>query len=334
VIALSALATTVWATGTAGAERAAPPPSWSIQRQFPVPEDSEAVIACSSAAQCVASEGNEELVTTNGGRSWKTRDLPSGVDYLGGISCPTATRCWAVGRGDVSHDDSDQMLATDDNGKRWTVETLPAGIFGVYGGISCPNASDCTALSILEDGADVGIVFTTNGGRTWSTGSDEMSGFSQGPQLSCPTPSVCWAADFSPDPHGQGTIAELVGAKGPQGTPPPSNYGGISCPDPSHCWAVTNAGAVVATKDGGRAWATESLPLETGPTGTITCPTISDCWAIGAAGNVAHTKDGGKTWSTERLPSDVAIIDITCPRVSLCWAVGAESDDAVILVRD
>jgi hypothetical protein len=37
------------------------------------------------------------VATLNGGDTWKVKKVPQGPDELAGITCPSATTCYAVG---------------------------------------------------------------------------------------------------------------------------------------------------------------------------------------------------------------------------------------------
>jgi photosystem II stability/assembly factor-like uncharacterized protein len=316
----------------AGAAKSPQVRSWSIQQRAVSTPSSGSVISCPSVSRCVASEGNTVLTTIDGGTTWKTSALPSGISNLGGISCPTTRKCWAVGLGGVAYDDTSEMMATSDGGRTWTTESLPVGTEGLWGAISCPDTSHCWALTLVSEANGTGEVFTTDGGKTWIAGRLDIYGNPSGRDISCSDRSSCWAADGSPSPHGEGTIVELAGKYDPTGTPPPANYNGISCPTASHCWAVTSGDTVIRTTDAGDTWTTANLPAETGPAEGIDCPTTLDCWAVGF-GVVVASHNGGSIWSNDTIPNGIdQIDDISCPTTSACWAVGYTSNDAVILV--
>jgi hypothetical protein len=109
---------------------------------------------------------NDIATTTDGGMTWTAEPLPASVPdpSFSGLSCPSATECWAAGSdtvpqkiGDVINGGSSVLLGTTDGGASWSAVsfTVPAGspnylgqeYLGI-GSISCPSSSVCMALGI------------------------------------------------------------------------------------------------------------------------------------------------------------------------------------------
>ncbi|HUC05777.1 MAG TPA: sialidase family protein [Acidimicrobiales bacterium] len=113
----------------------------------------------------------------------------------------------------------------------------------------------------------------------------------------------------------------------PAATGQPVSLGGgtlsaVSCAGSRHCWAVGLAGVgptptvVVATSDGGRTWAPQSLGAAAEPNLTdISCPVVTACMAVGSVGanpptgTVEVTRDGGRTWTAAAVPPGA--LDVT-----------------------
>jgi photosystem II stability/assembly factor-like uncharacterized protein len=82
-------------------------------------------MVCPGVSECFAVEQNSVLGTTDAGRTWS---IEKGVDdaFLTSISCPTITRCIAVGSVGAAdpgldvHPMSGLIVRTDDGGKTWT----------------------------------------------------------------------------------------------------------------------------------------------------------------------------------------------------------------------
>jgi hypothetical protein len=102
--------------------------------------------------------------TEDGGISWRPDPLPADVPQpmFNGLSCPTASQCWAAGSdavpeqvGKVYNGGSPMVLGTTDGGSTWSMVTFsaPTGApnydgqsYLSTGGIACPSAGVCVAL--------------------------------------------------------------------------------------------------------------------------------------------------------------------------------------------
>jgi photosystem II stability/assembly factor-like uncharacterized protein len=254
------------------------------------------------------------------------------------ISCPTTSRCLAVGVGGT---EGDQVIATTDGGSHWTSESVPPTTEGVNA-VSCATATYCMATTFVDEGNGWGLIRTVDGGVHWMAVHTTLAGGDA--KITCPARSACWVASQIPNPAYPGTIVEVTGRHGAATPPPAGNFYGISCPEASQCTAVGSLlapvgtpqeVAVVGTADGGSTWSSDALPASMSEPETIACATASDCWVGGIPGVIATT-DGGTTWQTEKVPSKVfSVDDISCPSPTACWAVGYTADvaDTVILFR-
>jgi photosystem II stability/assembly factor-like uncharacterized protein len=107
-------------------------------------------ITCVSNSACFAAGENASdtafvvLVTGNGGKSWKTKTLPSGIDVVGGIACASAKRCVVDGDITKSGKSNRVIFATTDGGSKWTKQRLPSGT-GTLQAVSCSPKSYCLA---------------------------------------------------------------------------------------------------------------------------------------------------------------------------------------------
>jgi photosystem II stability/assembly factor-like uncharacterized protein len=118
-------------------------------------------LSCASASDCLASffapaSSNKTtitsslLATADGGQSW-TPAPSSPRQFITGLSCPSASRCWASGI-DISHGPGQPARTegatsfTSNAGSTWQQSPLPAGTRAVVG-ISCPTASNCYAIA-------------------------------------------------------------------------------------------------------------------------------------------------------------------------------------------
>jgi photosystem II stability/assembly factor-like uncharacterized protein len=107
-------------------------------------------ITCVSSSACYAAGENASdtafvvLVTANGGKSWKTKTLPSGIDLVGGIACASAKRC--VVDGDITKNGKSNrvIFTTTNGGSKWTKPRLPTGT-GTLQAVWCSAKSYCLA---------------------------------------------------------------------------------------------------------------------------------------------------------------------------------------------
>jgi hypothetical protein len=119
-----------------------------------------------TTADCVAvlssnAAGDPILGTTDGGVTWHSEPVPSGVFELGGIDCASAEACVAVGE-----NGPDSVVTTDDGGADWTVGSLPSGQFSLAD-VACPSATECVAVG--GSSANVGeALVSDDGGASWT----------------------------------------------------------------------------------------------------------------------------------------------------------------------
>ena len=65
---------------------------------------------------------------------------PTGLTFIGSVSCLSATFCEAVGGGD------EDALAAAWNGTSWTTQTLAGTVSTAMNAVSCTTASSCEAV--------------------------------------------------------------------------------------------------------------------------------------------------------------------------------------------
>ncbi len=301
--------------------------TWTRQT---LPYGAVAEISCPTASDCYISGwswGSAAgtlfdwvAVTTNGGASWSTKDLPSSLQQSpASITCPTATTCYVV----LSYDHSsppEGVAVTTDSGATWTVKPLPSGYAGAA--IACPSATTCYATNVTNYLS--GLAVTTNEGSTWSV--ENYSFPASVNSLSCPTTSECYAS-------GGNWVAIITNAGSSVSYPQlPTGTGslmGITCPTLSSCYALEGfynnpQEGVLYTSDGGTSWALSLLP-GINAFSDIACPTVFNCYAVSTSlnGTIYMTADAGSTWTTASPPPGNAPLSaISCPAVSDCYAVG------------
>jgi len=108
-------------------------------------------VSCPSTRDCVVVDKSSRRVVPviwvrchrNGGTSWVTEKVPSGVAGLWTISCPSTKDCVAVG---VKRSSAPTVVATTNGGVTWVTEKVPSGVAGL-GTISCPSMKDCFVVA-------------------------------------------------------------------------------------------------------------------------------------------------------------------------------------------
>jgi hypothetical protein len=147
--------------------------------------------ACPSTSECFVTGTDRSYnafidVSTDGGMTWTSQTLPSGVtpDYLVSVTCPSISECF-VGGNDAS---GGVLLGTSDSGSIWTNETLPVSVYYVMS-ISCTSVSSCVAAAPTDSDSSV-ILTTTTAGNSW-TSVDKVKSWLN--DLTCPSLRTCFA---------------------------------------------------------------------------------------------------------------------------------------------
>ena len=132
---------------------------------------------------------------------WSITPMPSssGLASLAGVSCPTASRCVAVGT------TGRYALAEVSSGNAWTVTHSPyVGSSASLAGVSCVSATHCFAVGTFWDGHTGQPLAETWNGTTWSA-TPAPRAEAQGALLSvsCPSATRCVAVGETGDSGGE-----------------------------------------------------------------------------------------------------------------------------------
>jgi hypothetical protein len=272
---------------------------------------------------------------------------PKGISQLFAASCPTVTRCVAVGTatGSTSSNPIPGATSTVNDGASWSKGTLQGGPNRVLD-VSCATKKKCVGVGAAGSNPvayTAGVVVTSNGGVSWTgrllAGVDGILG-----SVSCPSTTRCVAVGSTFGSQGEGSLAFVSSDGGASWTPGtlPNGTGGlndVSCPSTNFCLAVGTsfpmsgaaAGPIDAiySKDGGSTWTTTTSP-GTGEVSAISCANSRVCVAVGSTTDISpgpsqslFTTDGGATWSPATLPSGIgSLLNVTCPSSRECIEVG------------
>ena len=288
---------------------------WRIQPS-PVPAGTVSAglsgVSCPSPRACTAVGEffstplrQQALAERWDGSTWRIQPVPSPSrqgSELFAVSCPSATRCFAVG--EYFTKSGSVALAETWNGTRWTVQPLPGAVGNTFLlGVSCTAPRACVAAGSY--GTEIW------NGTTWRfvpmatpTGGQALT--LDG--VSCTTASSCTAVGsyFSPV-GGPLTLAEAWNGTAwrVQATPNPMTQGrnqlnGVSCTSPRACTAVgvdaasdfAPPGGFVEAWDGTR-WRLQATPVPPGTVVTelftVSCPAPATCTAVGLNGGQSNT---------------------------------------------
>ncbi len=119
----------------------------------------------------------------------------------------------------------------------------------------------------------------------------------------------------------------------------------VGCLTASRCFAVGDAGTLLATTNGGRAWERETSPAGAAPLYRIACAPPASCYVIARPDTILVTHDAGAHWAAHALPVHVpglalagcvvgdasnpqgevscrlGLLDISCLSALTCYAV-------------
>jgi hypothetical protein len=124
-------------------------------------------------------------------------------DYLTGVTCASASECWAVGSYFDSDISGNYTLIEQWDGTSWSIATSPNPNTGSDGltGVTCASASDCWAVghTYPQTGNDYKTLIEHWDGTSWSiVGSPNT--FSRDDDylnaVTCASASDCWAVGW------------------------------------------------------------------------------------------------------------------------------------------
>ena len=233
-------------------------------------------VTCVSPSECwavgyyLADNAAQTLIERWDGTSWSIVSSPNTstteANVVLGVTCVSASECWAVGYYYGLDDLIDQTLIERWDGTSWTIVNSPNTNTqsNVLLGVTCGSASDCWAVG---DYAFTGSVLQTLIER-WNGISSEI--------VSSPDTSA--------------TQSNLL-------------YG-VTCGPASDCWAVgyyiveaaSNLNQTLIERWDGTSWTIVSSPNTSATQSNllygVTCGSTPDCWAVGYyynASSVAQT---------------------------------------------
>jgi hypothetical protein len=305
---------------------------WSIVAS-PVPKGTTDVqiiaVSCSSASDCFAVGDYsttsistplfslEPLVEHWNGTRWSIVTVPSPAGTLeatlNGVSCPSATSCFAVG--DYASRSTAGTLTERWNGAVWSIVATPV-----------TNGS------------------VTNGSVTSSARPNLISNFGTSPGLgdvSCTSETNCFAVGNA---FGRTLVEQwdgaswtIVGSQSPHGAAS-SELNAVSCAGPTDCSAVGDSftppgsGGLGGSQDAvaehfdGTSWTIAAQPVDSPFTvlADVSCPASTSCVAVGDS--ALAERWNGTSWSMMAFGAKTSqsdLVQVSCPSPTSCFAVGS-----------
>ena len=270
-------------------------------------------IACPDRHHCMAvgtADGNGALsatvlVTSDGGRIWRSMDAPAGSTDLSAVTCSTVGDCLVLASNGTAY----WSASTTDGGKVWQRNgTLPAGFSGPSA-VICPDTETCMTAGYVPGlpGRGTGaIAVTDDGGTTWAAAT-VPAGVGLLHSIACASTLYCLAVGTTST-----TLTDVA----------------------------EGHGEMLATTDGGNAWTAVTAPAGVDDAFGIACPSMSNCAAVGTewtsanspVGGVVTTTDAGGTWrapASRYVPAGLDAVD--CPTTTSCVAAGNDVLARVVL---
>ncbi len=241
--------------------------------------------------------------------------LPSGTATYDDATCPSDTRCYAVGVGD-GHG---VLTTSGDAGRTWSSSALPNTSGQTDFSISCPSAAVCYVAGTNYSGGTT-VLSTANSGASWSVGTVPTGQIIT--SIGCGSVSACVALGSNiPAREATSVLTTSDGGRTWVLRPSPTNgLVTVRCADTEHCWAAGDGAWFSA--DLGASWQDRSPPAGP-PCNTAICDVYysktidvefqshTDGWVVGGDqcggvqvtschGVAFHTTDLGATWSVSR----------------------------------
>src|SRR5215472_7236266 len=259
---------------------------------------------------------------------------PQRVPSLSGVSCPSASRCLAVGSIFGPAGTSPSSLIW--NGSSWRALSTPGG--ASLAAVSCATAIRCMAV-----GGHAALAWNGTRWRTLKPAPKPGRAITL-TGVSCKAASHCvavgfWGSRFTAG----GTVAEawngirwrLLSTPDPAGAVS-SSFAGVSCASAARCVAVGESftsGQVVRPLGeswNGHRWTILATADWNGGLTSVSCASISRCMAVGQAGSVAADTTlaqewNGTSWQLLTTVNDgmTGLGGVWCTNTSACIAVGS-----------
>ena len=278
---------------------------------------------------------------------------------LNGVTCSSASDCWAV-----SYRPDQTTLIEHWDGTSWTIVNSPNYttpdnfvMKSFLIDVTCASASNCWAVGNYINALDQpplgrqAPLIEKWDGTSWTVvsvpdpGLQSISAVLK--SVTCASASDCWAVGSVDNggvsqplfEHWNGTAWVIVPSTN-SGTS--SFLNGVTCASASDCWAVgySHTGSVNQTlieRWNGISWSVVASPntssTQNNQFNGVTCASASECWAAGTSTNGGVDQSliarwDGNLWTIATTPNPATgalLNSVTCSSPSECWAVGKVS---------
>jgi YD repeat-containing protein len=277
--------------------------------------------------------GNPVFVSGNPGQM--VMYSPSNVSSLTGISCASQQVCFATGAGSSSTADP-ILFTTTNSGTSWSSvsASYPTGTTSL-GQISCPSTTVCLAAAVSSQNE---ILYSSNGGSTWSQLTGTGAPTWPITSISCPSTTECY---FAGNSASTGELTQWIsGNTTPFVTQSFANVNisSVSCSNTSQCVSVgsSTSSAIIEETTGSNSWSSVSLPSGSSYSQllSVSCPlasTLTNCYATGTNTSsnavISQISYSGSAWSSVdqslAIPYGTgSLFTIGCGYGSTCMALG------------
>jgi len=253
------------------------------------------------------------LIERWNGTSWAVVNSPRAAtqkNLLLGVTCASASDCWAVGYSYYAGNDISNTLIERWDGTSWTVVQSPNGIIpnNRFRSVACASTSECWAVGMAFATPDLNLF---KGQQTLIERWDGNS----------------WQLVTSPNPvPNPATAADCM-------------LMDVACTSDTNCWAVgfANSQTLIERWDGS-SWrivaSANTSSTQQNNALSVACASASDCWAVGYAPDPTGTHWAGliqhwdgSTWTIVPSPRTSTtennfLWGVACASASECWAVG------------
>jgi photosystem II stability/assembly factor-like uncharacterized protein len=224
------------------------------------------------------------VATSDGGATWKTQTVPSGIHTLCDVDFVDALHGWAVGYSYLSGTGfAGAILATSDGGATWKPQTVPAGT-GWLSSVDFADASHGWAVVQRTDA----ILMTSDGGATWTLKHATTNGIQQ----------YLYDVAFADIQHGltvgltetewedHSVVVRTADGGQTWKRQKLDSYDTLLAADlldANRGWAVGEKGLACVTTDGGATWIEQTVPTGTGTLRDVDIVDATHGWAVGYA---------------------------------------------------